>query len=174
MPLYDINNNPTLNRQKKKSNGCLYLIIGFVAIVFIIIYTYKDERNTVKDGINVPAYTTKGTLGKIEEQNTPTATRRAVDLEVPKYLTDSDIDAEIRSAINIVYQKFPNVNAIMVRVFEVNNNVSIATGVYAPYGRWAVSEFPDRKDYQVKISIHRDAIDAEKQINEFMDIVPRQ
>lgn len=158
-----------LQSQKKKSNGCLYLILGILAVIFIIFYTYKEERNTVRENINAPAYTTRGRLDEIQIQNTPTATRRAVNLEVPKYLSDNDIDAEIRSAINAVYEKYPDVNAIMVRVFEVNNQRSVATGVFAPYGNWNITSFPDRKDYQVKISIHREAVSSEKQKKDFFE-----
>lgn len=158
-----------LQPQKKKSNGCLYFILGIMAVIFIILYTYKEEHNTVRENINAPAYTTRGRLGEIQIQNTPTATRRAVNLEVPKYLSDNDIDAEIRSAINTIYEKYPDVNAIMVRVFEINNKTCVATGVFAPYGNWNVTSFPNRKDYQVKISIHRENVTPEDQQKEFFE-----
>lgn len=144
----------------KRSNIRLSFLLGIVVclilIVFISIYTCRDKRSMMVERINAPVnYTPVGILSDIKIVNTSTATRRAVNLEVPGHLTNSDLDAEIRYAIDSVYQMFPNVNAIKVKVFEAANNMSIATGVFAPYGDWAVTSFPDREFYQVKISINR-------------------
>jgi len=131
------------------------ILLGAIVVVLAVFYFYKSDRQSVAEMISAPsAQFVKGELGAIEDNSTPDARRRVINITVPSGLNASDQEREIRFAIKYVYDQFPDVDAIMARLFVPDNNTSIGQGVFAPFGDWnKAGESVGRDKYEVKITL---------------------
>ena len=150
-----------------------YLSIGFVVFIILVVYSYYNERNTMSDLIHAPSrMDVRGILGNIEDHTTPDATRRRLDVAVQAGLSAEQKEKEIRYALQHVYNQYPDVCAIMVRLFVNGETMSVGQGVYAPYGSWSrAGALVGHDKYEVSITVHDDHTNTttQQQVDAFFE-----
>ncbi|NDW10937.1 hypothetical protein [Dysgonomonas sp. 520] len=132
----------------------LYGCLAAIVLLVYAVYTSKDEREQILKEIDAPpsSAVVRGDMGEIEDVSTPFARRRVVNVTMPNRTGNDYLEKEIRFALQSVYNTYPDVNAIMVRLFIKGENTVIAQGVFAPYGSWSnADQNVSRDKYKVKI-----------------------